>query len=224
MRTCLLIFLLVSTLPIFSQDYIGVYKLDGGAPSRYYLSLNCDSTFHFINHYDFNAAKSYKPALDSALNWSVENEALILDEEIAKDRKYWFDADLNIVEESREGRNQWIKVIDYNEQCQATRYITFNHWRRTVYQLIPGKQVQSEEEYQYGKLVKRTTYYEFSQEEIDAMYPSVFKKEAMKDPIEKVGASIFLIDWNLPFSKVERWEEGTYSVFEYDREGKRIKN
>lgn len=83
MRVLLVYLLSGISLIGFSQSssIFGIYKLDNGSPSNYYLKLDCDSSFHFITHYDLGGQKSYSPELKETFYWKLADDSTLLIDE-----------------------------------------------------------------------------------------------------------------------------------------------
>jgi len=226
MKVYLFFTLIAVSLQGFSQTstVFGVYQLDGGSPSKYYLELRCDSTFHFITHYDFDAVKLYSPELTDNVPWSLANgNTLILDEQfIRKKATFKLVSGAQIIESRKTDKYTWTKVINYDSACLGKDYsITSSKGDRTVHHLIPGKQLISTEYFQGSSLVKRVTYFELSEQEIDTMLN--MRPILTTDPVNQVLFRIYLLDFRLPVLMEEEWKNTRYKVTHFNKQGEKIK-
>lgn len=224
MRVLLFLTLLTVSPAVFSQSsqIFGIYQLDVGSPSKYYLELQCDSTFRFIIHYDFSALKSYFPELTNRAFWTLTTDSTLLMEKPYIDKKAIFKLTSNtqIMESRKKDNYLWIKIINYDSACRA---IDYTHLGATdtkiVYRLIPNKQLINTEYYEGNVLKRRVTYFELSQQEIDSML--YYLNNFEKDPIIPVLMRVYGLDYQLPVLMEEEWKNNEYTVTQFNRQGER---
>ena len=129
-----------------------------------------------------------------------------------------------IVESRKRENYSWVKVINYDSTCSAIDYTDFHGFHGTktkdVHHLMPNKQLIRTDYYKGDSLVKRVTYFELSEQEIDSM---LVIKSPRKDPIEQVLMRVYLLDFQLPVYKQEEWKNNGYKLNLFDRQGNLIK-
>ncbi|CAD5249680.1 MULTISPECIES: hypothetical protein [unclassified Imperialibacter] len=225
MKVFLNITLLAITLSGFSQpaSIYGIYQLDTG-PTLIYLELRCDSTFHFITHFDFNAAKDYSPELTNSVPWKLANDStLILDDRFThKKATFKLVSSNQIIETRKKDTYTWAKVINYNSACLGTDYsISGTNGNRTVHHLVPGKQLISTEYFQGNSLVRRVTYFELSEEELNTILGK--RPIITDDPVNQVLFRIYTLDFRLPILMEEEWKNTKYKVTHFNKQGEKVK-
>ncbi len=219
-----IIFFSISTTYAQNETIIGIYKLDISSPSRYYISLDCDSNYHFIIHYDLGGRRAYEPALDSNVRWHLDKDSILtLPGFSSKKKKFKVETSLVIQEIQKKETFTWRKVISYNEACDATSYTMLDSPIRDVYHFIPNKQVIRKESFNGNILTERIIYYELSQVEIDSLMTHRPQVRRI-DPVDKAfKLAIPAMSYLIPMMKFEKWEDEGYEIIEYKKSGEVIK-
>lgn len=203
-------FLVLSQAKSQAPSIIGVYQADWGGPSYRYLLLGCDSTYHFITHWDVGGRISVDPPMEEQRKWTVDKKTRIhLEAPVYRIRHLSIQSGGYL-----RTKATWTKIITYDSACRPNSYTqiyTSNDY--TITKLSQSQAPITSEHFVNGKLAERITYYDLSKEELSTLvgirtWPDV-------DLIMQLALK--LSSW--PVEKIETWQNNVPSISYFDKQG-----
>ncbi|MEQ8576847.1 hypothetical protein [Fulvivirga sp.] len=201
-----------------------MYQLDDFSPTAHYLSIGCDSSFHFITRYDFGGKKLYQPEIDKDIKWVVMQDSILNLPDFSSKKKFFkILSDSSIMEVRKKESYLWKKIITYNNNCQAIKFTSLQSDGYTVYYLTPDQQPLLIKEFKNNELIKRTHYYELGDDELNLIkqkHPRVYQ---ITEPVQKISTPTYFLEYQLPIKMIEEWIDGEYKVSNFDKKENKVK-